>query len=156
MTLSTPAIGMIIALAACLVLPVSAWSRDDAGQKADAEQSGIRAFCKQHHNGKVLSRTELFFGLSKPGGIVSEADFQRFMETEVTPRFPAGLTVLNANGQFKDATGTIIQEDSKLVILHFPATKANHDAVERIRNAYKAAFQQESVLRVDRQTCVSY
>ena len=151
-----PTIGMIISLATCLVLPVNAWSRDGTGQKADPEPSSIRAFCKQHRNGKVFSRTELFFGLSKPGGVVSDSDFRRFMETEVTPRFPAGLTVLNANGQFKDSGGAIIQEDSKLVILHYPYSKVNNAAVERIREAYKAAFQQESVLRVDKQSCVSY
>ncbi|MFO0998073.1 MAG: DUF3574 domain-containing protein [Alphaproteobacteria bacterium] len=147
---------------AALVLAMSfapdlAWSRASTAPAADADSAAIRAFCKKHRHGTVHTRTELFFGLSKPdGGTVSEADFRRFMETEVTPRFPAGLTVLDASGQYRDSAGKIIQEDSKLVVLHYPYSRADSDAVEAIRKAYKDAFQQESVLRVDKQSCVSY
>lgn len=140
-----------------LVAPNAAWSRAGAGQAADPDAAAIRAFCKRHRHGTVHTRTELFFGRSKPGGeVVSEAEFRQFVDAEVTPRFPAGLSVLNASGQYRDSSGTIIQEDSKLVVLHYPYSRANSDAVEAIRTAYKAAFQQESVLRVDKQSCVSY
>ena len=102
-------------------------------------------------------RTELFFGLSKPDNSeVTEAEFQHFIDTKVTPRFPDGLTLINAKGQFKDSVGTIIQEGSKLLILLYPFNKESSKAVEQIRTDYKNEFQQQSVLRVDEQSCVSF
>jgi hypothetical protein len=87
---------------------------------------------------------------------VTEEEFQHFVDTEVTPRFPDGLTLLTGTGQFKDSTGTIIQEGSKLLILLYPFNQKSNRAVEQIREAYKDTFQQESVLRVDEQSCVSF
>src|SRR6185503_16288331 len=44
--------------------------------------------------GEVWNRTELYFGSSKPdGSVVTEAEYQLFVNNEVTPRFPDGLTV---------------------------------------------------------------
>jgi len=85
-----------------------------------------------------------------------EPEFQNFIDTEVTPRFPDGLTVLSGIGQFRDSAGTIIQEGSKLLILLYPFNKKSNLAVEEIRTEYKEDFQQQSVLRVDEQSCVSF
>src|SRR5688572_26537686 len=53
---------------------------------------------------KPLARTELFFGLARPDGSrVSVDEFQQFLDQEVTPRFPAGLTLLGGDGQFRNA-----------------------------------------------------
>jgi hypothetical protein len=87
---------------------------------------------------------------------VTEEEFQRFVDTEVTPRFPDGLTLLTGRGQFKDSTGTIVQEKSKILILLYPFNQKSNMAVEQIRKAYKDTFQQKSVLRVDEQSCVSF
>ncbi|MFH0352075.1 MAG: DUF3574 domain-containing protein [Chromatiales bacterium] len=54
------------------------------------------------------------------------------------------LTLLSGTGQFKDSTGTIIQEGSKLLILLYPFNKESNRAVEKIREEYKKDFQQES------------
>ncbi len=113
--------------------------------------------CKHQLHGEIFFRTELFFGLSRSNGPdVTEEEFQHFIDTEVTPRFPDGLTLLTGTGQFKDSTGTIIQEGSKLLILLYPFNKKSNRAVEKIREEYKKDFQQESVLRVDEQSCVSF
>ncbi len=97
-------------------------------------------------------RTELYFGMDKPkGGEVSEEDWNKFLDVEVTPRFPEGLTVLEGYGQFKDSLGKIERENSRVLILLY--TKKNRASVnqkiEEIRNAYKNQFEQESVLRID-------
>ena len=115
-----------------------------------------RAFCKHVLHGELFSRTELFFGLSKPGGVVTEEEFQTFVDTKITPRFPDGLTLLSGKGQFRDSTGVVIQEGTKLLILLYPFNKARSADVEQIRSEYKDAFQQQSVLRVDEQSCVSF
>lgn len=123
---------------------------------------GARGFneyqlCKQVLHGEIFFRTELFFGLSRSNGPdITEEEFQRFVDTKVTPRFPDGLTLINAKGQFKDSVGTIIQEGSKLLILLYPFNKESSKAVEQIRTDYKNEFQQQSVLRVDEQSCVSF
>jgi hypothetical protein len=105
----------------------------------------------------VFVRTELFFGLSRPGGVVTEAEFKSFLDNQVTPRFPDGLTLLSGVGQFRDSSGATIVEGSKLLILlyrgHDPEASRK---IEQIRVDYKRQFQQESVLRADDWSCVSF
>ncbi|NJL54449.1 DUF3574 domain-containing protein [bacterium] len=96
-----------------------------------------------------LIQTDLYFGRNiAGGGEVSEAEFQQFLDQEITPRFPDGLTVYDADGQFLDSTNTLIQEPSKVVSLIFEDTEENEAAVDQIIQAYKQQFQQESVLQV--------
>ena len=90
---------------------------------------------------------ELYFGLSKPGGVVTEEEFQNFMDTEVAPRFPEGATILSGQGQFLDA-GKLTKEGSKLLILVYTYTDTKQKQVKEIIDIYKTKFQQESVLRV--------
>ncbi len=107
--------------------------------------------------GKPLARTELFFGLKRPdGSLVSNHDFQYFVDQEVTPRFPSGLTLLGGNGQFRDANGTTVKEGSKLLILLYAYDRESSRKIEIIRAAYASKFKQESVLRVDGSSCVSW
>jgi hypothetical protein len=108
--------------------------------------------------GDLFIRTELFFGRSKPdGSMVTEAEFQRFLNREITPRFPEGLTVFMGRGQFRDDSGVILREGSVLLILLYPVGEEfRHRRIERIRKEYKSAFQQQSVLRVDSTACVSF
>jgi len=103
------------------------------------------------------ARLELLFGLGRKDGTeIGEADWRAFLDAEVTPRFPDGLTVLSGYGQWRNSAGTIANEKSvMLVIWHRPA--ADSDAkIEAIRSAYKTRFGQESVLRVDGVSCVSF
>ena len=49
---------------------------------------------------------------------VSEADWNRFLDEEVTPRFPDGLTVMSASGQWRDTErGNVVQEPSKVLVV---------------------------------------
>jgi hypothetical protein len=100
-----------------------------------------------------FARTELFFGTSRANGLppVSDDEFRQFLDQEITPRFPDGLTLVAALGQFLNSSGVIVQERSLQLILLYPveAQKAASRKIERIRTAYKEQFQQESVLRVD-------
>lgn len=108
--------------------------------------------------GDIWARTELFFGTSRPDGtVVTDDKFKRFLDQEVTPRFPDGLTLLSGQGQFKNSSGVIIQERSKVLILLYPLEDTGaSNRIEAIRAAYKLAFQQESVLRVDSRAGVSF
>ncbi|WP_234334900.1 DUF3574 domain-containing protein [Streptomyces sp. NRRL S-118] len=106
--------------------------------------------------GSSYAETRLFFGTERPAGgpDVTDKRFMAFVDREVAPRFPEGLTVQDGRGQWRDASGTIRRERSyELVLLH-PASeaKARDPHIERIRSAYERAFGQESVLRLDERT----
>jgi hypothetical protein len=115
--------------------------------------------CPMIPSGTLWVRTELVFGLSRLNGAqVSEIDFQRFFNREVASRFPEGSTLLSAQGQFRTAKGINITEPARLLILLYPIEQNNRrtQSIEQIRDAYKTAFQQESVLRSDDQSCISF
>jgi hypothetical protein len=103
-------------------------------------------------------RTELYFGSERPDGSeVTEEELQRFVDDEVTPKFPDGLTLLTGEGQFRDSSGEIVEEHSYVLILLYPPNdKEANDEIEEIRQDYKRAFEQESVLRVDDLEQVSF
>lgn len=67
------------------------------------DDGGVR--CKV---GDPFLRTELFFGLSKPDGEVTEEELQQCLAQHITPRFPEGLTVVTGLGQCSNASGIII------------------------------------------------
>ncbi|RMB85231.1 DUF3574 domain-containing protein [Streptomyces shenzhenensis] len=102
----------------------------------------------------------LYFGTERPGGgtPVTEAQFQRFLDTQVTPRFPDGLTVDTVRGQYRDRFGAIEKERSYQVIVLYPAggAPAADAKLESIRRRYEKTFQQESVGRVDEAVRASF
>ena len=105
-----------------------------------------------------MARLELYFGTQRPGGApVSDAEWAAFLDEEVTPRFPDGLTVLKGSGQWRNSQGVITKESSTLMIILYEPSAEKDNAIEDIRAAYKDRFQQESVMRVDGPVqCVSF
>ena len=100
---------------------------------------------------------QLFFGRDIGDRVgVSDADFQRFIDEELTPRFPDGLTVLDAAGQWRDANGVVGREPSKVVILALPGRAGGEDRLEAARAAYKRRFSQEAVLIVTQPACLGF
>ena len=104
-----------------------------------------------------MTVAELLFGLKSHGRIIGEAEWRRFLAKEVTPRFPDGLTVINAAGQWRDRErGIIVREPSKLVIIAFRADGAARAKLDDIVQAYKQRFAQQSVGVLTRETCASF
>jgi len=99
----------------------------------------------------------MLFGTSRPDApSVSDEEWARFLDEEVTPRFPSGLTVLQGAGQWRGRDPSVTKEQSKiLVIWHEPTSRTETD-IEAIRSAYRTRFTQESVMRVDGVSCVSF
>lgn len=89
---------------------------------------------------------------------MTDAQFTAFVNRVVTPRFPDGLTRYDARGQFRDSSGRIVHERSKVVILLYPVaeTGPKSASIEEIRDSYEKAFDQESVLRADSVDLVSF
>ena len=100
-------------------------------------------------------RTTLYFGLDRPKGSVSELEFQMFLRDEVTSRFPDGLTVWEADGQWRGADGGIEHEKAKVLLLVHPDTAAARTAVQAVIARYRKAFEQESVLWETARVCVA-
>ena len=108
--------------------------------------------------GKPQQVAELMFGRKIGDRIgVSEAQWARFVDREITPRFPDGLTVFDTHGQWRDTRrNKIVREPSKLVHIVLPG-KAEDDAhLGEIAEAYKKRFRQQSVGIVVRAACVSF
>ena len=98
----------------------------------------------------------LYFGTEMPGAVVTPAQWSDFLGTVVTPKFPEGLSVWPASGQWRSATGAITSVASHVLNLVHPETEAADSAVRAIVTAYKSQFQQEAVLRVRGSACVSF
>ena len=98
----------------------------------------------------------MYFGTAKSVGAVTPGEWTEFLRTSVTPRFPQGLTVWQASGQWKGADGAIVHEASFVLSLVHPDDEPSETAVGAITSEYKSRFDQESVLRVKNQACVSF
>ncbi|UPG95566.1 DUF3574 domain-containing protein [Luteibacter aegosomatissinici] len=104
-------------------------------------------------------RTELYFGLGMEGanGGVDESGWRAFLDHDVTPRFPDGLTVVDAYGQWQGKDQAEPERlRSKLLVLLYADTPAHRAAIEAIRAAWKAKTGDQSVLRVTQPAEVSF
>ena len=97
--------------------------------------------------GEDLMRSELLFGRARPNGtVVSDEEWRAFVDQEVTPRFPDGLTILEATGQYRNRAGRLIQEPTKVLLIVHPPDARSRAAIDEIRALYRKRFDQESVL----------
>jgi hypothetical protein len=98
-------------------------------------------------------RTTLYFGLARPNGAVSELEWQIFLRDEVTKRFPDGLTVWEANGQWRTPGGSIDHERSKVLLVVHPDTTQARQSVQEVIASYRRLFEQQSVLWESSRVC---
>jgi hypothetical protein len=101
---------------------------------------------------------ELLFGRDIGNRVgVSQSAWTRFVAREMTPRFPDGLTITDAIGQWRDRdSGTIVREPSKEVEIVLPGNDDDETRLDAIVTAYKRQFRQQSVGVIIRPACVSF
>lgn len=128
---------------AAAVLP----TRGDVRQPGREEQCGAASAAQL--------RTTLYFGLGRPKGMVSELEWQIFLRDEVTKRFPAGLTVWDAQGQWRRLEGGIGHERTKVLLLVHDDAPAARESVQAVIGRYRKAFDQESVLWETARVCAA-
>ena len=105
----------------------------------------------------AMVRDVVYFGRNRPeGGVVSDGEWRSFLDQVVTPRFPSGLTVVEATGQWQGGTGAIEQERSEIVTLLHNGNEAARQSVAAIAAEYKRRFRQEAVLRERMTTCARF
>jgi len=96
---------------------------------------------------KPAVEVDLYFGE------ISAPQWTAFLDEEVTPRFPDGLSVIDVNGQYRSRRGTIGRERSKLLVIVVFDAPAHASRVQAIVDSYRQRYKQESVLRVERPVC---
>jgi hypothetical protein len=91
----------------------------------------------------------LFLGRAIPtGGEVGEEQWRAFVDQVVTPRFPDGLTLWHAQGQWRDPRGTLVRENVLVLeVFHAPSATAD-SALDSIAREYIRRFNQDAVLHV--------
>ena len=114
------------------------------------------AACRGKQQPRLIA--ELMFGRNIGGHVgVSDSAWMRFLAREVTPRFPDGLTVSDAVGQWRDPSrARIVREPSKRMEIVLPGKDDDQNRLAAIVNAYKSRFRQQSVLVIVRSGCVSF
>jgi hypothetical protein len=107
--------------------------------------------------GDQMVETQLFLGMATPTGSVSENEFARFVEAEVTPRWKEGFTILSGQGLWYSEQRQITEREPSRVLVRFhDGSAAASSDIEAIRAAYIKAFNQDAVLRTDRSTCADF
>jgi hypothetical protein len=102
----------------------------------------------------ALVRDVLYFGRNTPGGPeLSDSAWQQYVDEVLTPRFPAGLTVWDAAGQWRGASGRVERERSKVLTVLHPGDSSSDGLVAEAVGEYKRRFAQEAVLRERVLTC---
>lgn len=104
-----------------------------------------------------LVRDTLYFGASIPGGgEVDASAWQGFERDTLIPAFPRGFSVIDANGHWKGADGTVAHEASRIVVIVHPDDAQSAAGVRRVAQRYLETFQQESVLRERSTVCAQF
>jgi hypothetical protein len=111
-----------------------------------------------HGNQQIRKVAELLFGRDIDRHLgVSNSDWAHFVARELTPRFPDGLTVSDALGQWRDReNGGIVREPSKRVEIVLPGNAHDDEKLDAIVAVYKRSFHQQSVGVIVRSACVSF
>ena len=99
------------------------------------------------HHSMVADR--LFFGRNIPaGGTVTDIEWERFLRSVITPRFPKGLTIWQANGQWLDPRGEIVREPVFVVEIFHEVNDEDNVSIAAIAAEYEKRFGQDAVLRI--------
>ena len=85
----------------------------------------------------------------EPGGKqVSPTAWRDFLIKVVTPRFPKGMTVLEAYGQMQHRSGKIERQATRLIVLVHKPTAVAGRQISEIIGAYRARFANAQVMRL--------
>jgi hypothetical protein len=87
---------------------------------------------------------------------VSQANWRAFVAREVTPRFPDGVTVFDAQGQWRGRAGRLVREPSKMLLIVLKGDPDEPARLGAIAHAYEAQFRQEAVLLIEQDACATF
>jgi hypothetical protein len=105
--------------------------------------------------GQSQLRTAQLFLSAKPPATISDNDIRKFVDAEVTPRFPDGVTLVDGGGQWRGDENRLIREAAKVVMIVLPERGDPAGKVEAVRAAYRTKFKQDSVVVMPPPACVA-
>lgn len=147
----------VLALAACAATPAR-----DTVSRPEAVTAAYHGDAARPAQALDWVRTELYFAVGEwdAAPAAAEAAEQRwldFLDREVTPRFPEGLSVIDAYGQWLPPGASVpTRLRSKELVIQHPDTPERHEAIEAIRLAWKRETGHRSVLRSRLRADVSF
>jgi hypothetical protein len=108
--------------------------------------------------GRPSVMAELLFGRNIGDQVgVTDADWARFVDEEVTPRFPDGLTVIDSQGQWRDTRdGHVVREPSKVLRIVLFDDAEGRKSLAAVADAYKRRFDQQAVATILQPACTSF
>jgi hypothetical protein len=86
---------------------------------------------------------------------LTEAAFSRFVDQEITPRFPDGLTILDGGGAWRGDENRLIRESAKVAQIILPPRSDAPQRIAAVRLAYRKQFARDTVL-VTQAACVPF
>ena len=105
-----------------------------------------------------MMETTLYFGQSKPGGgMVTEKEWNSFKEEYISKVFKEGCSIIHVEGAWKDtSTNELITEPTYQVVYYYKTSPAVSRQIDSLRYWYQTLYQQQSVLRVDKNVKTSF
>ena len=136
-----------VALLACVMLALAAVACSEADtDKADCPDGAEEWVEHRIFMGRSAGDVE----------VVDDEAWAAFLADVVTPRFPDGLTVLDASGQWRNSDGSIEKERSKVLLIMAPPEADALRLINEISDEYKQRFNQEAVLQAVSDACVTF
>ena len=91
----------------------------------------------------------LTFGRKEPdGSFIEPDDWARFEADHIAPAFPAGYTVIHAEGAWQDAkSGHPVHEPATIVEIAHDGSEETVRALLAVARVYKVLFNQDAVMR---------
>ncbi|MCY4617194.1 MAG: DUF3574 domain-containing protein [Chloroflexi bacterium] len=101
-----------------------------------------------------------YFGQEKSdGSVVNDAEWSEFLANVVTPRFPDGLTVFDAQGQWLDTDADRLYREGTKVLNILVPSEATADAkrtLDEIADVYVERFEQQAVFKTSVSACAGF
>jgi len=95
-----------------------------------------------------MVKTELYMSNDTATGyIITERQFEEFMDTVVAKYFPKGFTIYEAHGQAQEPDKSITRQATWVLVMIHEKTSGNDNAVEAVINEFRAQFENPEVMR---------
>jgi len=104
--------------------------------------------------GQAQLRTAQLFLSARPPAKITDSDIRKFVDAEVTPRFPQGVTVVDGGGQWRGDENRLIREAAKVVLIVLPEKGDPAGKVQAVRAAYRSRFKQDAVVVLPPPACM--
>ena len=105
---------------------------------------------------RPATTAELFLGRNWTGPGASESDWRQFVDAEVTPRVPDGLSVDDVYSQGREFKGPFVHDASKALFVVLTGAPGERQSLDLVRQAYEQRFHQQSAMLVEQQACVAF